>query len=727
VKPAIASTDVLTSAKRAEIESRYQVDTERVLRASWSVPLAFITGLAMLIALVFGTISSLTPPPQVPPDPAVTELKLMRKAAASLVIDGVIAERAAAFRLLMQAEGGGRASQIRTVAAAIANPAAVVAGASVRPAGPWTAMQADWAKLATLTAAAPAIVLVNGETHLALSAEMSRVRPRKDAPLRGRLPTARFVTLMPLKSADIASSPGSTTVTTLDIDAELKRRTGIQVPEIPGVEEVRPASWSQRLTALWESNGPMLGALLLGLAGACLQLVYSRRQTALSKDVVAAIENRALDRAMRDPLTGLRNRSGFKLRLDEAAAKRGEGEALGVIYIDLDRFKEVNDSYGHDMGDKLLIAVTKRLGAMCLRDETLARLGGDEFAMIVQGHESAEDIAAFGTAISMELGIPFNLDGTQVNIGGSVGVAVAPEDGVEPAELVRRADISMYRSKAAGRGQSHRFHASMEDEVRRRTFLESELRKAIERDEMDVFYQPVMGSDGESFIGVEALLRWHHHAEGMISPAVFVPLAEQSGLIRPISEWMMRRAMTDILPLEGISLALNVSPAQFKQENLVQSVVEIATECGMDIDRLEMEVTEGVLVDDADNAVTIIEDFRKAGFKVALDDFGTGYASLSYLKRFRFDKLKIDQVFVRNLSIGSGAGAIVHAVVALGRALGLTVQAEGVESLEHHIFLRAAGCHSLQGYYFAKPMPTKDIIAYAAKHRTPALRHMRWG
>jgi diguanylate cyclase len=224
---------------------------------------------------------------------------------------------------------------------------------------------------------------------------------------------------------------------------------------------------------------------------------------------------------------------------------------------------------------------------------------------------------------------------------------------------------------------------------------------------------------------VEALMRWKHHEEGWISPAVFIPLAEQCGLIGTISDFMMRKAMRDIQPLEGIALAMNLSPAQFKQENLVQSVMTIASESGMEIDRLEMEVTEGVLVDDADNAIMIIESFRKSGFKVALDDFGTGYASLSYLKRFRFDKLKIDQVFVQNLSIGSGAGAIVHAVVALGRALGLTVQAEGVENLEHHIFLRAAGCHTLQGYYFARPMSKADIDVFASKHRTPALRYMR--
>ena len=470
----------------------------------------------------------------------------------------------------------------------------------------------------------------------------------------------------------------------------------------------------------------LLLVLVISISGCLLQLVNGYRQRRVIKAVIVEVEEQAYDRAMRDPLTGLHNRSGFKRCLDQVSDMLSNNQVLGILYVDLDRFKEVNDNHGHETGDNLLIAVTARLEALTRNKVIVARLGGDEFAMIVHGLDTAAEIEELGGAISVEIGKPFLIGSTELAIGASVGVAVGPEDGVLVSELVRRADISMYQSKAAGRGQSHRFHPTMEDELRRRRFLEDELRHAIERNELSVFYQPYFRSDGESIVGVEALLRWTHHRDGPVSPGVFIPISEQCGLINPISDWMMKQALVDIKRWPGLTLSMNLSPVQFRQPDLVASVKGLVDAAGVDVAIIELEVTEGVLVEDAETAITIFNAFRAEGFRLALDDFGTGYSSLSYLRKFQFDKLKVDQVFVRDLTIGSGARAIIHSVVALGRSLGLSVQAEGIEGLEHHIFLRAAGCHYLQGFYFAKPMSADNLDKFIqAKSSRPDLYSLR--
>lgn len=476
------------------------------------------------------------------------------------------------------------------------------------------------------------------------------------------------------------------------------------------------------VTSQWMVLVPLI---MLALCGVVLAILKSLRFSRKASGLVHAIESAAYDRATRDPLTGLHNRSGFKMRLDDALESRVDQELVGVVYIDLDRFKEVNDGFGHETGDQLLIAVTERLAQVCGRDVTIARLGGDEFAIVVTRRDNAESIVQLGEAISRELGLPFILGTTEVAIGGSVGISIAPEDGRDATELVRRADISMYRAKTGGRGQAIRFHASMEDEIRRRKMLEGELRHAIARGQMEVWYQPFMASDGETLIGVEALMRWTHPIEGNISPAVFIPLAEETGQIVEIGEWAMRVAMQDAMRWPGVHLAINVSPVQFRSKELVKTTIAMIEEIGIERDRVEIEITEGVLMEDADAAVEVIQGFRDERLHVALDDFGTGYASLSYLRRFPFDKLKVDQAFVRNLSVTPGAAAIIHSVVALGRSLGMTVHAEGVETLEHHIFLRAAGCHHFQGYYFSRPMNREATDAFVASRTVGSLYSRR--
>jgi diguanylate cyclase (GGDEF)-like protein len=473
--------------------------------------------------------------------------------------------------------------------------------------------------------------------------------------------------------------------------------------------------WSRisSVTELWQSLIPLLVVALLGMAAAILLSVrFARRASQL----VGEIETQAFDRATRDPLTGLHNRSGFKMRLDQALERRLPDAVVGVLYLDLDRFKEVNDGFGHEAGDALLVAVTERLRRICGANVLISRLGGDEFAVVVERRVDPASVVALGDAISRELALPFILGSIEAVIGGSVGIVIAPDDGDDSTGLVRRADISMYRAKTAGRGLAVRFDPSMEDEIRRRKMMEAELRRAIDRNQLALHYQPFLASDGETVVGVEALLRWNHPTEGMIAPSFFINLAEETGQIGEIGAWVMRKALEDAKRWPSLKLAINVSPVEFRAKDLVEKTVAMVREADIDPRRVEIEITEGVLMEDAESAIAIITALRKADLHVALDDFGTGYASLSYLRRFPFDKLKVDQAFVRNLGVTAGSAAIIHSVVSLGRSLGMTVHAEGVETLEQHIFLRAAGCHDFQGYYFARPMPADELDIYLTRH-----------
>lgn len=565
-------------------------------------------------------------------------------------------------------------------------------------------------------------LLVKGEEAVIVFAEPVRKGAPGDAP--GAAPDAAIIAVWPLDREALASQFadfGLSDVAFSVIAPDSIGRAGVRYSAEGGGQGLY-VSWINPMTATlhWVQLLPLVSIALVGVLLAILKGVRFQRE---ATGLVADIERAAYDRATRDPLTGLHNRSGFKMRLDEAVAERKGADLVGVLYIDLDRFKEVNDGYGHEMGDKLLVAVTERLTAICGRDVTIARLGGDEFAVVVTQRSTADEIVLMGEAISRELGQPFLLGSTEVVIGGSVGIAIAPEDGADATELVRRADISMYRAKTGGRSQAIRFHASMEDEIKRRKFLEGELRHAVARDQLRIFYQPYMASDGATLVGVEALMRWSHPTEGDISPGIFIPLAEQTGLIVEIGEWMMRRAMTDAMSWPGVHIALNVSPVQFRRKDLVENTVALVNEIGIERERVEIEITEGVLMEDAEAAIEVIQGFRDAGLHVALDDFGTGYASLSYLRKFPFDKLKVDQAFVRHLGVTAGSAAIIHSVVALGRSLGMTVHAEGIETMEHHIFLRAAGCHHFQGHYFAKAMSKEDMDAYVARKNGPAIRH----
>jgi len=423
----------------------------------------------------------------------------------------------------------------------------------------------------------------------------------------------------------------------------------------------------------------------------------------------------ALDRvsylATHDVLTGLSNRAMFRDRLDdELALVRRRGDTSAVLYLDLDHFKEVNDTLGHAIGDLLLREATVRLRGCTRASDTLARLGGDEFAIIQRGLHQPPGASVLAGRIVDVFSTPFVLDGNEVLVGCSVGIALATAESEDSATLLRNADLALYRAKNEGRNTFRFFEEEMNAELQARKALEYRLRRAIARDEFQVYYQPQLRLGDRGVVGVEALLRWFDPDGEQVSPEAFIPLAEETGLIHPLSELVLRRACTDALVWPSLSVAVNLSAVQFRQPGLVDLVERILAETGLDARRLELEITETVLLQDTDTTYATLEALKRLGVRVALDDFGTGYSSLTHLRRFQFDKVKIDRSFVRDLGGNGEAEAIVRAVIALGHSLGMRSNAEGVETLEQAAFLSHQGCQEVQGFLYARPMPSDDIV-----------------
>jgi diguanylate cyclase (GGDEF)-like protein len=462
---------------------------------------------------------------------------------------------------------------------------------------------------------------------------------------------------------------------------------------------------------------PFLGIALAGfilLAGLVLRFM---RRTA---DTITAGEKRLRYLALHDPLCGLPNRNYFSERLEAVIAevKRG-GEPSAVLYIDLDHFKDVNDTLGHPIGDELIRNVTRRLSGATRAGDMVARLGGDEFAVITS--VSADHLVLLGIAerIIDTLSAPFAIDGHTIVIGASVGIATIDnrfEGGA--ADVMRYADMALYRAKNEGRNRACVYDAAMDADLSKRKLVEQELREAIEKGHLHVVYQPIVNASGEKMVGVEALARWSHPTRGLISPAEFIPIAEHSGLISELGNFVLRRACTDGLAWPGMTVAVNVSPLQFRQVGFFATVERILRDVGFDPARLELELTESTLIGNVESAEAAMKRLKTLGIRLALDDFGTGYSSLQYLRRFPFDKIKIDRGFVLSIEKTADAAAIVHAVVGLGRGLGMKVTAEGVESPDQHLFLRAAGVHFMQGFRFGKPMTAADISARIASPGT---------
>ena len=442
-------------------------------------------------------------------------------------------------------------------------------------------------------------------------------------------------------------------------------------------------------------------ALLAGLA-----IRYMRRTAA----TIAEGEDRLRHLAMHDPLSALPNRAYFGERLASVIDDVGRTDTLAaVLAIDLDHFKDINDTLGHHIGDGLIRAVAQRLGRAVRDADLVARLGGDEFAVITTEVPDLVSLQRLAERLIESLRAPYAIMGHTLVIGASVGIAVIDRNSGEAADIMRRADVALYRAKNEGRNRACIYDADMDADLRERKELENDLRAAIAEDGLSVAYQPIMNPSGEKMAGVEALCRWHHPQRGDVPPAVFIPIAERSELIIALGEWVLRKACTEANQWSGITLAVNVSPLQFRRQDFVEVVERILAETGFDAKRLELELTESTLLGNVDDAEKAMLRLKALGVRFALDDFGTGYSSLLYLRRFPFDKIKIDRSFVRSIETAADAASIVHAIVSLGRGLGMKVTAEGVETAEQQLFLRAAGVHLLQGYRFGKPAPAQAI------------------
>jgi diguanylate cyclase (GGDEF)-like protein len=415
--------------------------------------------------------------------------------------------------------------------------------------------------------------------------------------------------------------------------------------------------------------------------------------------------------ARHDALTNLPNRTLFREQLEKALRLARRSDQLAVLCLDLDHFKDINDSLGHPVGDVLLKEVAQRLGECITEHDTVARLGGDEFA-IVQFCSDCDPsaVASLASHVVEKVSAPYEIAGHQLVIGVSIGISLAPEDGKNPDELLKKADLALYRAKEDGRGTYRFFETGMDARAQARRLLELDLRAALKRGEFEVYYQPIRDVAKDVVVSFEALARWNHSLRGMISPANFIPLAEETGLIVPIGEWVLRQACTDAAGWsQDVGVAVNLSPVQFKNPNLVSTVKEALRASGLPAHRLELEITESVLLQNSEATLSVLHELRGFGVRISLDDFGTGYSSLSYLRSFPFDKIKIDRSFVTELATRDDSMAIVRAVTGLGKSLGIVTTAEGVETDAQFDLLRREGCTQAQGYLFSRPRPAADV------------------
>lgn len=502
---------------------------------------------------------------------------------------------------------------------------------------------------------------------------------------------------------------------------------GTVAVEVPIENGERPA-WF-----VWEPKAPGAGMLvkllpalvgviiLLGIA-TMIVLLYVRRTT----ERLDHSERRATELAYRDRLTGLANRVQLMETLTEQLDRIPQDERLALVLIDLDDFQNINDTLGHPTGDEVLFAAGERLTALVEEKGMAVRFGADEFALLVPVGKDDKEVQALCRRVIDAMRSPIIAGGQFLTVGTTSGAAIAPDDAVDAEQLLRRADIALYRAKAEQRGGYRLFDPAYEEALHRRSAIERDLKRAIAGGELSVKFQPLYAANGERIVGVEALVRWDHPERGVVPPSEFIPVAEQTGLVVKIDEWVLRRACEQAAHWPGLSLAVNLSAANFRQGNVSERIARVLADTGFDSRRLEVEITESVLLNATADVLGELSELRRLGVRIALDDFGTGYSSLGYLRRFPVDKLKIDKSFVQNLGITEDAAAIIECVTRLGRALGLAVTAEGVETGEQHRFVRAVGCHQVQGYLFSPPIDAEQIDALLGSETSaPSLRKLQ--
>ncbi|NRG18097.1 bifunctional diguanylate cyclase/phosphodiesterase [Rhizobiales bacterium] len=484
--------------------------------------------------------------------------------------------------------------------------------------------------------------------------------------------------------------------TALEIDAP----TGIAIghiawqPQLPGAD-------------ILESVTPVLTFLSFAIAILTTAvLIYTRQSTKR----LAESESRAKFAALHDGLTGLANRDLLTKRFEELLSEGGGADRLlGVVYIDLDHFKDINDTLGHAAGDEVICEAARRLRVIVPSGALLARISGDEFALLVPDCQDRDELDDLLKRIQDRFASPMYTSNTHLYVSLSIGAAVAPDDGASMGELLRKADIALYSAKANGRGRHTFFTIAMEEQVRARENLARELRRAIDHDQLSLVYQPQTTINGRKILAVEALVRWNHPSRGQISPASFIPLAEETGLINDLGLWVLRRACRDAVRWPHLKLAVNISPIQFRHPQFIERLTSILSATGFNPHRLEIEVTENVFSNEDPLVLQTLQRVQQKGIRVALDDFGSGYSSLSYLRQFPFDTLKIDRAFIAGLETSPHASAILGTIINLGEALGMSVVAEGIETEHQAAFLRLTKCDRLQGYFLSRPVPADEV------------------
>ncbi len=421
--------------------------------------------------------------------------------------------------------------------------------------------------------------------------------------------------------------------------------------------------------------------------------------------------------AFHDTLTQALNRQGFREALHQALLDNpSKKQEPALLFIDLDGFKAVNDVHGHEIGDKLLCAVSERMREFVPEDFVIARLGGDEFAIISHYPDQPASSMKLAELLVRELGRPFLIDGTQIAIGASCGVARASEFSDDLDGLIKGADLAMYRAKSNGRGGAVLFEAQMLKDQAERRRLESDLRLAVQKSEFEIFYQPLFDIAERSITGFEALVRWPHPERGLISPEVFIPIAEEMGLINQLGEWVLRQACHEARKWpNNIKIAVNLSPIQFASSGLMPTLVNALASSGLEPTRLELEITESSLLGNEGHNVRLLNAIRELGVRVSMDDFGTGYSSLTYLRNFRFDKIKIDRRFVQGLDASLSDSAIVDAIINLGNSIGIGTTAEGIETQDQYTAVSDRGCVEGQGYFFSRPLTSSDALEFIEK------------
>jgi diguanylate cyclase (GGDEF)-like protein len=455
------------------------------------------------------------------------------------------------------------------------------------------------------------------------------------------------------------------------------------------------------------------------------ELEAANQELGMAKEQAESVAKRMEYHAHHDALTGLPNRILLNDRINTALLHaRREQSMLGLLFLDLDRFKIINDSLGHAVGDQLLRITSRRLRNCVREEDTVARLGGDEFMVLLPAISTSSDAGRIGNKIIEVMAKPASCHGHELHITTSIGISIYPFDGTDSDTLLRHADISMYRAKELGRNKLVYYTAEMNAESRKQLALETNLRRALENNELELHYQPKIDISSNTIIGAEALLRWVHPTMGAISPLDFIPIAEDSGLIVPIGEWTIKTAYRQLREwhdagYKDLKISVNLSSAQLSRPGLVDAVNEALEETRLDASMTELEITENVVMRNIDSAIATLEIFKNMGISIAMDDFGTGYSSLSYLRRLPIDTVKIDQSFVRDIPDSMEDASIAQAVIAMARSLKLSLVAEGIENIKQLNFFRQQGVHIMQGYLFSKPVPAEEMKAMLEAETAP--------